>query len=391
DIDGDGIPDFLVGAHLSDTGGNNSGSVHAFSGGTGSLLFVAHGDGAEDMLGTAVAILDDLDGDGHAEFLAGAPGVDAHAGFFNTGRVRVYSGTDGTVLHDIPGPMSTNAQFGVSLAALDDVDGDGIGDFAVGAQGEVVTFGGGVGTVRIYSGSSGALIRTNAIDSNSVDSFGFAVSRAGDVDGDGIGDYVIGSPIDPFPGMTSVGRAWIYSGATGLVMVTLSGNASQSHFGDAVGAAGDIDGDGYAEVLIGSRLASVQGSFSGRAVVFSSTAATKYGLGFGGQQSLDLGWQPGAMPPAGQVVAGGAGAFAPGVISIATQSGFLAVGSPPIPLWIDLASIIVQEFFSFDASGNWAVASTLDLPGLAGASLFCQVADISGYPTVSNGLRFTFN
>ena len=90
DLDGDEIPDFAVGAFGVNHGGPNCGAVRVFSGATGEAMYTVHGDSKQDYLGTDVAIVSDLDGDGRADLVAGAPYTDAMSMF--TGSVRAYHG-----------------------------------------------------------------------------------------------------------------------------------------------------------------------------------------------------------------------------------------------------------------------------------------------------------
>jgi len=178
-----------------------------------SLIRQFAGGAPGEQLGNVVALVPDVDGDGLADVAASSP-TDA-SGF---GVVRVFSGATGALLWSVQGP-SAGTQFGASLAGLRDVDGDGRGDVAVGAY--FANFAGapGAGSVRIYSGATGTLIREHRGDAMD-DHMGWSVADAGDVDGDGVDD-VIGGAVDDDDAGDSAGSARVWSGATGMTLLTI--------------------------------------------------------------------------------------------------------------------------------------------------------------------------
>lgn len=189
DVDKDGVNDLLIGARLTDpvAGQNTNGTAFVYSGDNTYLLFSESGGNGE-KLGASVDSVGDLDGDGHADFIVGLPGSDIVAS--NAGRAIVYSGKTGNVLWDLVGDGSTDA-FGSSVAGLGDVTGDGIGDFAIGAPFED-TNGNNSGAVYLYSGADGGLLETYFGDGVG-DTFGRHLAAAGDVNGDGFGDLIVGA------------------------------------------------------------------------------------------------------------------------------------------------------------------------------------------------------
>lgn len=389
DVDGDGCPDFVVGAPLADVGGVNSGCAYVYSGATGQELHAFHGDTGDEAAGAAVAICDDFTGDGLAEILVGYPEADESA--FDDGRARVFCGATGALLHDLDsGSGQNSSNFGRTVASLDDLNGDGIGEFAVGAPSEVIMTGGGIGRVRIYSGATGAQIRLVEINVNTVNSLGASLANAGDVDGDGVGDYVIGSPLDNLPGMSFVGMSYLYSGATGALVHTRNGNATGDRFGSSVGSAGDINGDGFQEVIVGSPLADPSGGESGLAHVLGASGTRAYDGTLGALQPLALDWLPSPAPAVGQFACAGAAPFAAGLLFVSALPADFTIGNPPVPILFDPGTIILLLNITFQGDGTWTAPGNLSFAAIAGVSVFLQAFDLAGYAAASNGLRIVF-
>ena len=207
DVDGDGRPDVLIG-DWRDGPLASAGSASVFSGANGSLLLRVHGTAGNQRLGSVVAGVGDMDGDGRADFLAGSPW--AHGHMNAVGLVRVYSGANGAVLHSLQGD-TTNDFFGMTAAGLGDFDGDGVPDFAVGAYGDDDA-GVNSGSARVYSGADGSLVLR--IDGNSAaDELGYSVSSAGRA-ADGTPLLAIGAPNDNVGFGSGSGAVYVYTGVT---------------------------------------------------------------------------------------------------------------------------------------------------------------------------------
>ncbi len=136
------------------------------------------------------------------------------------------------------------AEAGRAVAVVGDTDGDRRADVLVGAPTA------GAGTATLYSGATGAVLHTFT-GANAGDQLGAAVASAGDFDGDGVGDVVVGIP-GADQGGTDAGRAQVFSGATGAVLLTVDGVSAGDALGSAVAGVGDVDADGYADVGIGA-------------------------------------------------------------------------------------------------------------------------------------------
>ena len=275
-----------------------------------SLIRQFAGGAPGEQLGNVVALVPDVDGDGLADAAASSP-TDA-SGF---GVVRVFSGATGALLWSVQGP-SAGTQFGASLAGLRDVDGDGRGDVAVGTY--FANFAGapGAGSVRIYSGATGALIREHRGDAMD-DHMGWSVADAGDVDGDGVDDVIAGA-VDTDAAGDSAGSARIWSGATGMTLLTIQGSAATQLFGYSVAGAGDVDGDGHADVIIGgpyfqnsaqSGMARVHSGANGGVLLSWTGSAMRdqFGATVAGLGDVDGDGVPDVIVGAKQVVPGAAG------------------------------------------------------------------------------------
>ena len=260
DVNGDGFADLIVGANGDDNNGSRSGSARVFSGADGSVLFTFNGDNSDDFFGRSVSDAGDVNGDGFADLIAGAFGNDENGNY--AGSARVFSGADGSVLYNFYGDNGYDL-FGFSVSGAGDVDGDGFDDLIVGAAGADNG-----GTARVYSGADGSVIYNFNGDSTG-DFFGRSVSLAGDVNGDGFDDLVVGAYYDDNIGNDS-GSARVFSGADGSVLATLYGDNAGDLFGHSVSGAGDVNGDGFDDLIIGARYDDNTGTNSGSARVFIS-------------------------------------------------------------------------------------------------------------------------
>ncbi|HET6204750.1 MAG TPA: FG-GAP-like repeat-containing protein [Planctomycetota bacterium] len=284
DVDGDGFDDFFVGAPGADGSAAlfDSGRARVHSGANGSVLLEFVGAAPSERLGSAVARAGDVDGDGIGDFVVGARVTP-----FSVGLAKVFSGAGGALLFTFTG-SSLGSGFGAAVAAVGDIDGDGLADVAIGEPNFAGgLFGGGLGRVLVFSGANGGVLLgfTGAAPG---DGLGASVAGPGDLDGDGVPDVFVGKPRPPAPfGVNQPGEAILFSGATGATVLSFSGAAAGDQFGTSVAVAGDLDGDSVADLVVGAPTLSALAStgyarvFSGAAgsILYTLTAASPGGLG----------------------------------------------------------------------------------------------------------------
>jgi hypothetical protein len=223
------------------------------------LMFTTWGDVAENRFGWCVASAGDTTGSGEGHLLVGAEG--AIRGEERPGSVALVSSRGGSVLTRLFG--DADDYFGVAACGVGDLDGDGREDFVVGAW-NAGAEGTRPGEAMVFAGGSNKLLQ-KVRGHHDLDHFGQAVVGTGDLDGDGTPDFAVGAPAK-----ASAGYVQVISGKTFAVLCELRGDRERDEFGTSL-AAGDLDGDGVAELLVGATQARVQQTTPGRVVVFSTT------------------------------------------------------------------------------------------------------------------------
>ncbi len=210
----------------------------------------------------------DVNGDGKADIVVGAPYFNVSC---NTGRAYVFSGADGSLLYTLGSPnQRSGAKFGKSVAA-GDVNGDGKGDVVVGVSGEDLCSSKVQGQAYVFSGADGSLLYTLGAPNPQVNThFGDSVV-VGDVNGDGKADIAVAASAGTVGENVWQGQVYIFSGVDGSLLFTLDAPTPQplAFFGQSLGV-GDVNGDGKADVAVGASGKDVGGNKGqGQAYVFS--------------------------------------------------------------------------------------------------------------------------
>ncbi len=258
DVNGDGFPDFIVGMPYDDTVGTNAGAARVYSGRDGSVLYTFYPPPANfRSFGSTVAGAGDVNGDGYADLIVG----EELAAF---GQAFVFSGRDGSLLYTF-----TGAEYdflGTAVAGAGDVDGDGYDDVIVGAP-QSETFHPNVGYATVYSGRNGSVLyQWNGCGVG--DAFGLAVGKAGDVDADGFTDVIVYTAEPAETGCSP--SAQVFSGRDGSLLYSVPAGDVITAGPRIVNGAGDVNGDGYADFVVGDIPGNqCQGNLPGEVKVYS--------------------------------------------------------------------------------------------------------------------------
>jgi hypothetical protein len=261
DTDNDGYDDLVVGAPGNDRGGSSSGAAYIVRGGVAgdldlSASIVLTGEDSSDSAGIAVAGLGDMNLDGKDDVIVGATGDDE--GGSNAGKVYFVRGGGASLdLSSATGRLigeNASDAAGCAVAGPGDVSGDGKPDLLVGAYGRSSS----AGAAYLISSQPTAtdLSASTAIltGESSSDYAGYALDGAGDLNGDGVADFVVGAYGDDDVA-SAAGAVYVFLGpVTGSASLSsadakVRGAGSSHNFGKTVGGGGDQNGDGYDDFL----------------------------------------------------------------------------------------------------------------------------------------------
>jgi hypothetical protein len=248
DVNGDGYADVLVGAPDEDIAGTSeAGRVYVYSGKTGALIRTHTSPSPEVVgwFGEVVLGLGDVNGDGRGDYAIAAP----NQGSGVEGDLYVYSGSNGAQIYHVDG--WSYRTFG-RLSLVPDCTGDNLPELAVGYSGV-----GDYASARVLQAKNGALWKTltSPIPSGDPSSFAVAIAGVPDVTGDGKGDVIVGaSSAAPGSAPANAGRVYVFNGATGALYDTITSVDQQENgfFGSAVAGIDDLNGDGRGEIVIGA-------------------------------------------------------------------------------------------------------------------------------------------
>ena len=292
DVNGDGLSDVIIVAPGYDSGEQDEGAAFVFHGRAPVMFSGSHFE-AQTQIETnqALAGVDDaagagdVNGDGYADVVVGSAGYDAGddggaAFIFLGGPSGIADGNPSTA-HAVLESDDAGSDFAVAVGAAGDVNGDGFGDVIVGAPHYPNFL---AGAVFVFHGSAAGIADATASQADSRidgtgDEVGASVAWAGDVNGDGYDDVIVGAP-EYTGGASDEGGAWIFHGsASGIASggvaqadTVLRGGMPDCYLGGAVAGAGDVDGDGYADVIVGGAGCRILVENEGGAFIFHGRA-----------------------------------------------------------------------------------------------------------------------
>ncbi len=228
DLNNDGYSDVLVSSQ------ENSGAVYVFNGSDEMDNLYDHillGEGRESRFGNSISTAGDINNDGYDDILVGAIGDNL---------VSIYLGNE--TMGNVADIKISSRGFAVSTAG--DINNDGFDDFMISSLGKVLLF---------YGATSLNKIADKTIIGDPAEhSFGYSISNANDLNNDGFDDFIIGSPARY---NSNIAKVYIYYGGDEIddsASIVIDGNYHDS-FGTSVSSAGDMNADGYNEVIIGAQ------------------------------------------------------------------------------------------------------------------------------------------
>lgn len=277
DVNKDGFDDILVASEFCGVV-DREGRVYLFlgsaSGPSATYDWMLQGSGSEESLGWSIASAGDVNKDGYADVIIGAPWASYPQG--HEGRAYVFYGSASGLAATADWIAESNvawSDFGSSVASAGDINGDGYSDVIIGHQG-MSNPENWEGRAYVYLGSASGLAASPAwmYESNLAESWlGESVASAGDVNKDGYDDVIVGAPWASYP-QGDQGRAYIFYGSSSGLASTADwitgSDVAWSSFGSSVASAGDVNDDGYDDVLVGAHFYSQGENYEGLAFLY---------------------------------------------------------------------------------------------------------------------------
>lgn len=271
DFDLDGTDDLAIGAPGFDCGVlTNCGAVFVASGRTGSVLGSAQGGAALERFGTAIAGIDDANGDGVPDLAVGAPGF---GGANPNGAIRILSGASLSSIGVLVGP-APGARIGERVLRLADQTGDGRSEIATGGRGASPNGISGAGSVYVFDSGTGAIAK-QFHGNSAFEAFGTDIATLRDVTGDQREELIIGSPGDDPFGNNGAGSISVVDPVAGTLLRAVFGTNANDGLGTTCAGLDDLDSDGLPDLLAGAPGATVAGvALAGSAIVYSFTTGS---------------------------------------------------------------------------------------------------------------------
>ncbi|KAA3605828.1 MAG: hypothetical protein DWQ01_18665 [Planctomycetota bacterium] len=289
DLNGDGVPDLLIGDADYSINLMFQGAVYAYDSATWNLMWVHEGQLPGTQIGWSHSSIADINGDSIHDVLTSS----WQSG--PSGSIHLLSGVDGTEIYRIDGTQYDYSLGSGGLIALNDVTGDGCQEFVAGSISHPSGSTGGHGYLNIYSGLGGGLI--HQIQSESVDEwFPGEIVLVGDIDDDGFQEFATSDRTE-LPGFGK-GTVYVYSSRNWQVMGRIPGPKHSHVFGFELGAGADVTGDGHPDLLVGDDGVVVnQMVNAGAAYIYSfepflRASAKQVSASSGGQVDFDLQFPP---------------------------------------------------------------------------------------------------
>jgi hypothetical protein len=284
DVNGDGFADVIVGAFTFSHPESREGGAFLYLGSPAGLSstadWTAEGDQIDDLLGLSAGAAGDVNADGYDDVIVGAAGWQRDLNRPGRGRASLYLGSPAG-LPALPAWSMDGSQasegFGRSVGTAGDVNGDGFADVIVGSY----SYENGQereGRVSLFLGGASGLATVAAWTAEGGQAgayFGYSAGAAGDVNGDGYADVIVGAL--SFDGAAAnEGRAYVFLGSqAGLSQLpawTAQADQGSVLYAEEVATAGDVDGDGFSEVIVGCGRCAAGEQWEGQAFVYRGSS-----------------------------------------------------------------------------------------------------------------------